>query len=192
MSYRERGVPKLRNAARVIIGAVLIILSSVTSVAAQEPERVTLEFPNDLVLFDETRDFGFQLGAPAEFVRNHYDSSVSQRTVASFEDPDYELHETHYERFRLMYETLHGTIYLIETSDTSFVTGRGIRVGDERRKVTESYGNPSYVSHDSETGRPIMVYRKHFDEINYEGESAYLAFEISDGMVSELNVYIAQ
>jgi hypothetical protein len=71
-------------------------------------------------------------------------------------------------------------VYSVKTTSTKFATGDGVRIGDSRQKVFNTYGRTNEIRLEDKPGFTYLVYPTTQDRL------LYLEFVLKDGVVVEL------
>jgi hypothetical protein len=116
-------------------------------------------------------------GTDSLIVRHRIGRPDSISTEAAAPDVSAKLHVWHYHHFRLYFteQSIHG-VMAVETTDATYATNRGLRVGDSASRLKKLYG------------KPVGTYENTWDYDDPTTHLHVLRFTIRNGRVKAIYV----
>lgn len=168
--------------------ALLIYSLTCAAMLPAEIPRQVIQMAKVTTIFDAEAEFILQLGAPYHFALAAYAPLDSDSLLAEYSQPQYAIRRATKGPLSIVYSTFYGRVDGVTVTAEGFYTGLGVSVGASYEALIDAYGWPDYSTYDG--GGGTIVYMHHFSAINHRGEDTYSRFDLRNGVVTMISIYI--
>jgi hypothetical protein len=168
-----------------IIFATIIVLSSCHVLVEGKMQEVNINLiAKDPLQIEDFQIPGIKLGQEIIEVEKVYGKPIKKYLNKEYANNEFEFYE--YPNFKVEYNTITLTVISISLKNELVKTPRGIKIGDEEKKVIYYYGRGK--TYDKYKGK--LFYQKTFVK-GYSEDTCGINFLIVNGKVKEIKLYYA-